>query len=138
MTFEKFKTGAVFRYSYLWGHEADRGETEGRKERPVTIAIRLRQKFGRDRFIFFPITSKMPEAGRFASELPESEKRRAGLDPALRLWIILDDVNVDQIGKSFYLRDQEPLGRLSRSYFMPLVLEFIARKEAIKATDRTR
>ena len=138
MTFERFQTGTIFRYSYLWGREAEKGETEGRKERPVAVAIRLRGPDGRDRFILFPITTKMPQTDRFASEIPDREKRRAGLDPDKRLWIVLDDVNTDQIGKSFYLRDQEPLGQLSRSYFLPLVQEFITRKESAKATDRTR
>lgn len=138
MAFEKFETGTIFRYSYLWSREAEHGETEGCKERPVAIAIRLRRRNGRDGFILFPITSKMPEADRFASEIPQSEKRRAGLDVDLRLWIILDDVNTDQIGQSFYLRDQEPLGRLSKSYFLPLVQEFITRKEKVRSTDRTR
>jgi hypothetical protein len=138
MTFAKFRTGTIFRYSYLWAREADKGETEGRKERPVAVAIRLQRPGGKDRFILFPITTKMPDPDRFASEIPDREKRRAGLDHDIRLWIILDDVNTDQIGKSFYLRDQEPLGHLSRAYFLPLVREFIARKENVRATDRTR
>ena len=138
MAFEQFQTGAIFRYSYLWTREAENGETEGRKDRPVAIAIRLKREDSGDAFILFPITTKMPEKGRFASEIPDKEKRQAGLDPDLRLWIILDDVNTDQIGKSYYLRDQKPLGRLSKSYFLPLVQEFIARKESVKAIDRTR
>jgi hypothetical protein len=138
MSFEEYQTGTIFRYSYLWAQQADQGETEGRKERPVAVAVRLRLKYGRDRFILFPITSQMPSPDRFASEIPEAQKRRAGLDITKRLWLILDDVNLDQIGKSYYLRNKEPLGRLSQSYFLPLVREFIARKEEIRATDRTR
>jgi hypothetical protein len=41
------------------------------------------------------------------------EKRRAGLDAALRLWIILDEYNQDTIGQSFYLEPEPPLGRFS-------------------------
>jgi hypothetical protein len=137
MTFETFETGAVFRYSYLWAHESDRGETEGRKERPVAVAIRLKQSDGRDRIILFPITTKAPGQGRFASEIPDREKRLAGLDAGLRLWIILDDINTDQIGQSFYLRNQAPTGRLSRSYFLPLVKQFIEKRGSVRAVDRT-
>jgi len=138
MGFEKFVTGTVFRYSYLWLREANKGETEVRKERPVTVGVRIREQDGADILIVLPITSKMPESGRFVSEIPEIEKRRAGLDPALRLWIILDEYNGDRIGKSYYLLDREPLGQFSKSYFLPLVREFIIRKKSIKGVDRTR
>jgi hypothetical protein len=138
MAFEQFVTGTVFRYSYLWRREQQKGETEGRKERPVTVGVRIEEPNGQDALIVLPITSKMPEDGRFASEIPEIEKRRAGLDATRRLWIILDEYNGDVIGKSYYLLDQKPLGQLSKSYFLPLVREFIARKKSIRGVDRTR
>ena len=80
MTFERFVTGSVFTYPYLWGHQSDQGETEGRKTRPVVVGFRLRQKRGVDRIIILPITSQMPSPDRLASEIPEIEKRRAGLE----------------------------------------------------------
>jgi hypothetical protein len=46
----------------------------------------------------FPITSQPPAQDRFAVEIPEMEKRRAGLDATVRLWMILDDYNQDIIG----------------------------------------
>ncbi|MGJ5179888.1 hypothetical protein ACQR16_29565 [Bradyrhizobium oligotrophicum] len=76
--------------------------------------------------LLFPITSQPPHAGRFAVEIPATEKRRAGLDIALRLWIVLDEYNQDVVGKSFYLEPEEPLGRLSRVFFLPVMKEFIA------------
>ena len=39
--------------------------------------------------------------GRFAAEIPDTEKRRAGLDGDIRLWIVLDEYNQDVIGRSF-------------------------------------
>ena len=138
MTFERFITGTVFTYPYLWGHQSDEGETEGRKTRPVVVGFRLRQKRGLDRIIILPITSRMPGPDRFASEIPDIEKRRAGLDANLRLWTILDDLNNDTLGKSYYLKDQAPLGRFSKPYFTPLLQELIARREKVRVTERTR
>lgn len=138
MTFEQFVSGTVFTYPYLWGHQADRGETEGRKERPVVVGFRLKQKRGMDRIIVFPITTKFPGAERLASEIPDGEKRRAGLDPDKKLWIVFDDANSDVLGKSYYLQDQMRLGRFSRSYFAPVMRELINRRERVQATDRTR
>ena len=139
MAFDAIVTGAIIRYPYLWKREAESGETEGRKDRPVAVAVRIRRRSdNKEVVLVFPITSKMPDAGSTASEIPETEKRRAGLDPDRRLWIVLDEYNGDEIGKSFYLRNQRPLGHFSKSYFLPLVHEFIRRKFEIRGVDRTR
>ena len=84
MSFDQLQTGTVLRYTYLWARQATAGETEGRKDRPVAVGVRLARKSG-DLILFFPITSKEPEASRFAAEIPPIEKRRAGLDVDMRL-----------------------------------------------------
>jgi hypothetical protein len=66
------------------------------------------------------------------------EKRRAGLDAALRLWIILDEYNQDVVGQSFYLEPKPPLGRFSRAFFLPLMKEFIARRAGACGVNRRR
>ncbi len=73
------QTAAVIRYPYLWAREAGKGETEGRKERPFAVGVRIPRPGG-DLALFFPITTKQPERGRFAFKIPVIEKRRAGLD----------------------------------------------------------
>ena len=35
MSYDELQSGVVLHYPYLWGREADRGETEGRKQRPT-------------------------------------------------------------------------------------------------------
>ncbi|MBY5435620.1 hypothetical protein GR204_25720 [Rhizobium leguminosarum] len=67
---------------------------------------------------FFPITTKQPEASRFAVELPAIEKRRAGLDAGRRLWNIFDEFNADIVGNSFYLEPEPPTGRFSKAFFL--------------------
>ena len=37
MSFDQLRTGCVILFPYLWVREAERGETEGRKPRPVTV-----------------------------------------------------------------------------------------------------
>lgn len=138
MAFESLITGAVFRYPYLWKQQADRGETEGRKDRPVAVALRIGRIDGLETIVIIPITSKMPEAARHAAEIPEIEKRRAGLDPAMRLWLMLDEANTDVLGKSYYLADQEPLGQFSKPYFLPIVREFARHFRSIIKVDRSR
>lgn len=137
MSFEEVRTGTVIRYPYLWAREAHDGETEGRKDRPVAVGVRVARRDG-DLILLFPITSKEPESGGFSVELPAIEKRRAGLEQALRLWLILDEFNTDVIGRSFHLEPVPPIGRLSRVFFLPLLREFVARRAAFTQVDRLR
>lgn len=137
MSFEDIQTASVIRYPYLWVREAASGEIEGRQSRPVVVGVRI-VRAGGDLILFFPITTKQPEPGRFAVEVPDIEKRRAGLDPALRLWIILDEYNTDVVGQSFYLEPDPPIGRFSKAFFLPLAREFVARRKSLKGISRTR
>jgi hypothetical protein len=88
--------------------------------------------------LVFPITTKQPGTARFAIEIPAIEKRRAGLDVDLRLWIILDEFNSDVIGRSFYLEPEPPIGRFSKAFFLPILREFIARRKTLTEVNRTR
>ncbi|CUX54668.1 MULTISPECIES: hypothetical protein [Agrobacterium] len=137
MSYDDIQTATVLRYPYLWARQARAGETEGRKDRPVAVGVRIARPEG-DLALFFPITTKEPEQSRFAAEIPDIEKRRAGLDADRRLWIILDEFNSDRIGKSFYLEPEPPIGRFSRAFFLPLLREFIARRKALTEISRFR
>jgi hypothetical protein len=134
----ELRTGCVIRFPYLWVREADRGETEGRKPRPVAVGVRIARANGGDVLVLFPITSQPPLPGRFAAEIPEMEKRRGGLDASLRLWIILDEYNQDVVDQSFYLEPEPPLGRFSKAFFLPLMKAFISRRAGARGVDRGR
>ena len=137
MSFADIQTACVIRYPYLWVREAGQGETEGRKYRPVAVGVRLTRTEG-DMLLLFPITTKEPVSGRFSAEIPATEKRRAGLDVDMRLWIILDEYNADIVGQSFYLEPDPPIGRFSKAFFLPLMREFVARRRSLKGVDRAR
>jgi hypothetical protein len=135
---DELRTGCVIRFPYLWVREAERGETEGRKSRPVAVGVRIARPKGEDVLVLFPITSQPPSSGSFAVEIPEMEKRRAGLDVTLRLWIILDEYNQDSVGQSFYLDPEPPLGRFSKAFFLPVMKQFIARRGRVRGVNRRR
>jgi hypothetical protein len=136
-SYDDIQTATVIRYPYLRARQAAEGETEGRKERPVAVGVRLARPSG-DMVLFFPITTKQPEKGRFVAEIPTIEKRRAGLDADLRLWIILDEYNTDIVGQSFYLEPEAPIGRFSKAFFLLLLREFIARRKSATEVSRVR
>jgi hypothetical protein len=138
VSYDAIRSGCVIRFAYLWTREAVKGETAGRKDRPTAVGFRLPRSRGEDLLVLFPITSQPPQPGRFAVEIPEIEKRRAGLDTALRLWIIFDDYNTDIIGRSFHLEPVPPLGQFSKAFFMPLMREFVRRKSEARGVERWR
>lgn len=108
--------GDVWLYPFLWSREAARGETEGRKERPVSLLLLAYNAEGEVEALLVPITSQ-PSAGRaFAVEVPEIEKKRAGLDQHMPLWVIADEANADVPAKSFYFEPGNRIGGFSKPF----------------------
>jgi hypothetical protein len=91
MSLDDIVSGSVIPYPYLWSREAEMAETEGRKTRPTAVGVRIKRSSGHDALILFPITSQPPGPNRLAVEIPETERRRAGLEAGMRLWIIVDE-----------------------------------------------
>jgi hypothetical protein len=136
LSFDELESGVVIRYPFLWSHEARRHETEGRKgRRPTVVALRFPQ-VGGDLLFLMPITTKPPRDETLAIEIPDLEKRRAGLDDDIRLWIVIEEINEDIIGKSFYLEPEKPLGRFGRPFFLQVVKTVVAQRRRIRATAR--
>ncbi|SIO00361.1 hypothetical protein SAMN05444722_0078 [Rhodovulum sp. ES.010] len=108
--------GQVFDYHYLWKWQADRGETEGRKKRPSCVVIVVTNAAGHHVMFIAPITSKAPDAGRVALEVPETEARRANLDTHLPLWVIVDELNADILETSYTLEERAARGSFSPAF----------------------
>lgn len=122
--------GEVWRYPFLWSREAARGETEGRKLRPVAMILVTRTATGDTEVLMVPITTQPPAETAFSIEVPEIEKRRAGLDPHLRLWVVTDEANADLPGRSFYFEPDGRLGAFSLQFTKAVQARMI---EALRA-----
>ncbi|WP_300073935.1 hypothetical protein [uncultured Ruegeria sp.] len=116
--------GQVFDYHYLWKWQADAGETEGRKKRPSCMALVMMNAEGQHVLFIAPITSKKPDAGRYAIPIPETEAHRAMLDTDVPLWVIVDELNADVLEASYTLEDRSPRGQFS-SAFTDTILQAI-------------
>jgi len=84
--------GLVIRYSYLWRDEARRGQEEGSKDRPCVVVLAVQRGEAGTTVLVAPITHALPRDLAAAIALPQTVKRRLGLDEAPS-WIITDDVN---------------------------------------------
>lgn len=121
---ERPVAGDVWSYPYLWAWQEERGETEGRKPRPVAVAIALTRRDGQTDVVLLAITSQRPTQERVALEVPDTEKRRAGLNPERSSWIVLDEYNSDVIERSFYLIPEDRLGQFSARFLRHIQLAF--------------
>ena len=108
--------GQVFDYHYLWKWQADRGETEGRKKRPSCVVIVVTNAAGQHVIFIAPITSKGPDKGRTAIQIPETEARRANLDSDVPLWVVLDELNADVLETSYTLEERSARGSFSPAF----------------------
>lgn len=83
------QAGMVLHYSFLWKHEAERGQDEGAKDRPVVVLVLLAEG---EEVVVAPITTVPPEAGAPAVEVPQRVREHLGLD-AHRSWISISTLN---------------------------------------------
>ena len=111
-----FKQGEIIAYSYLWRWQAEKGETEGRKDRPVCVALPLR-KNGVTHLFLLAITGTRPRVDQKCLVIPEIEARRAGLRDWKEGWVILSECNYDVAEQSFYIDPaRAPYGRFSEAF----------------------
>lgn len=132
--------GEVFRYPFLWKREELSGETEGRKKRPVCIAVTVTKQDGETVVFILPITTQPPQPTRHAIEVPEIESQRVGLETHVRKWIMLDEVNTDIVERSYVWDDRKPLGAFSLAFTAKIrvTLLALAKSGAAKLVDRTK
>jgi hypothetical protein len=84
--------GLVISYSYLWHYESEKGQDEGRKDRPCVIILATEQADDGMMVTVVPITHRPPADAAIAIELPPRVKQHLGLDDQ-RSWIVLNEGN---------------------------------------------
>lgn len=118
--------GDVFRYPFLWKRQQAAGETEGRKLRPVCIAVTVANRDGETLVFILPITTQPPVPTRQALEIPQIESQRVGLETHVRKWIMLDEINTDIVERSYVWADRKALGSFSAAFTGHLRAELLA------------
>jgi hypothetical protein len=108
--------GQVFRYPFLWKRQQVAGETEGRKARPVCIAVTVANRDGETLVFILPITTQPPLPGRHALEVPQIESQRVGLEAHVRKWVMMDEINTDIVERSYVWEDRKALGAFSPAF----------------------
>lgn len=110
-----FQSGTLVEYQFLWSHEENKGIMHGLKNRQCAIILRSSQQDS-ERIFLIPVTTKQPNATTPSLEIPELEARHMGLKELVRRWIILHEVNVDEI-PSYVLEPNAKIGDIGKPYF---------------------
>jgi hypothetical protein len=109
-------------YPYLWRREKDRGEDAGRKNRPVCVAIAMKDTAGLTHLALLAITGSEPTGDQNAVELPALEVRRIGLRANKRAWVIVSEYNYDIFERSYALEPPRETPRKLSPGFLKVVL----------------
>jgi hypothetical protein len=134
--------GLVISYAYVWNHEAQKGQQEGRKDRPCVIALAVERQRGGDTLVtVLPVTRRTPDVEAAAIEIPRNVKKHLGLDDE-RSWVIVSEG--DQFVRPRYdLRkvrnsDRYDYGYLPPRFFNEILAAFWAWRKArkVKVTPR--
>lgn len=127
--------GLVISYAYVWDYEAQRGQEEGRKDRPCVIALAVERQLGGETLVtVLPVTHRQPADPAAAVEIPHAVKRNLGLDDA-RSWVVVSEG--DQfVWPGYDLRKARGTERYDYGYLPPVF--FIAVLAAFRAWHKAK
>lgn len=89
---ERVEPGLVLRYAYLWHGEAQRGQEEGRKDRPAVVVLRREIVRGALFVLVAPVTHTPVTPALRPVELDAVVKSQLGLDDQPS-WIVTHELN---------------------------------------------
>ena len=128
MGYDDIQTGSLIDYQFLWKRESLRGEEEGRKSRPCAVVLRLKNSFS-----IMPVTTKRPDSNTLAIPFPEIEARRLGMAGDIERWVIIEEINSDEI-PSYVMEPDALIGQLSKGFARQLVEAFLKNAQRLKVT----
>ncbi|MBO9439776.1 hypothetical protein J7354_13970 [Sulfitobacter sp. R18_2] len=116
------------------------GETEGRKTRPVCIAVTVAKSDSETVVFILLITTQPPLASRKFIEVPQIESQRVGLETHVRKWVMLDEINTDILERSYVWEDRTPIGTFSSVFTSKIQSSLIAlaRSGGASVVDRLK
>jgi hypothetical protein len=123
------KQASAIEYPYLWLGQANSGETEGRKARPVCLALSVQNaQSGEHHLLLLAISSQPPRPDQRAIEIPETERRRAGPTEYSSALIVTSEYNYDIAERSFYYdTNGRVLGDFSPRFMARIAVDLRAR-----------
>lgn len=125
--YDDIQTAAIIHYPYLWSRDAAKGETEGRKERPVAVGSRIPRPDG-DLALFFQSQRNSRKRGVSLLRYRSSKSVVPVLIPNFvsgSSW-----TSSTAMSSGVPLEPAPPIGQFSKEFFLPILREFIARRKS--------
>ena len=138
MKTDRFKTGCVFKYPFKWRSAASRDAEP--KDRPVCMVLRVSHPSGFERIAVVAISDRAMADDGSSIELPSTELVAAGLNPARRAFVHLNEVNFDRIDNSFSFNpNARVLGRFSKNFIAHISRQLVAniKNKRVTTIDRS-
>lgn len=135
------EAGAVFAYAYRWADEAE--NVEHPKDRTTCLSIvqkRTTVEGSTIVHLFLLGISDNPRAGQTFVEVPNLERRRAGLEPDRAAFVITSEYNYDVLPFSWYYdRNSKTYGAFSPPFTEQVRRAFLVnvRNGLSRRMDRT-
>ncbi len=126
--------GDVIEYEYLWHWQAEEGRVNGEKNRPTCLLLTT-VRDGLTHIFLVPISSTPPQPDQRAIEIPELERKRAGImdNPS---WVRVHEFNYDVAEHSYVLDRSRPRrGSFSEAFLQKIRVAFM---EEIKAKSNLK
>jgi hypothetical protein len=137
---DKFRSGDIVSYPYLWHWQHEEGRVNAEKDRPVCLALALPDKSkALTHLIIVAISGSSPLPEQRAIAIPDLEIKRAGLSAYKRAWLSVGEYNYDIAEKSFFFEPHQRIrGRFS-DVFLKQILREVRRTVEIQSgrVDRT-
>lgn len=83
----------MLNYAYLWDYEAQRGQTEGLKNRPSVVVVATTRVGDKLDVVVCPITSQKPKSGNDYVEIPPGIKLHLGLTDRDESFVVTTEIN---------------------------------------------
>lgn len=82
-------------------------------------------------------TTQPPQGDRMALDIPEIERKRAGLGDLKRCWMVVDECNYDIAERSWYIEPgSDVLGRFSKAFVMKIATAFAQARQSGRRVSR--
>lgn len=138
MTIPTPEPGLVINYAYLWHHEREAGQEEGRKDRPSVIVLCVEgAEAGATVVTVLPITHAAPKIRGEGVEIPPDVKRHLGLDDEPS-WIVVSEGN-EFVWPGYDLSKRRKDGSYSYGFLPPRLFDRVVKAfVALHKAQRSR
>lgn len=137
MSDEPHPEGTILKYPYLWRHQRALPEFIP-KDRTACLIMKMKG-LTKTHMVILAISDMGDSTSGTCIEIPEVEKRRAGLNEFRPAYIHLAEYNVDQTPDSLYYNPAAaPLGRLSKPFTAQVARALVANIRGKRASRADR